>query len=178
MILRNRQLDMPSFKTKTTYLELRSPPTTRIEPPCDGIEIVWSKSPSRVDYLEWYKTVGEAWLWTERLQMEPASLETLLNDPGVVVHLLLVDQQPAGFVEIDGRNSEEIEIKYFGLFPDFIGRGLGKHFLNAIAHQVWQHGPQRLWLPTCDLDHTAAFPNYLQAGFENFDEKLIDKIVP
>ena len=110
--------------------------------------------------------------------MVPASLEALLNDPGVVVHRLLVDQQPAGFVEIDGRNSDEIEIKYFGLFPEFIGRGLGKYFLNAIAHQVWQNGPQRLWLHTCDLDHGSALPNYLKAGFVIFDERLVDKVVP
>ncbi|MDP6557420.1 MAG: GNAT family N-acetyltransferase [Pirellulaceae bacterium] len=169
---------MPNIKTKTTYLEMRSPPASRIEPPCEGIEIVWAKSPSRVDYLAWYKAVGEAWLWTDRLQMEPARLQALLDDPGVVVHLLLVDRHPAGFVEIDGRESDEIEIKYFGLFPTFIGRGLGKYFLNAIAHQVWQHGPKRLWLHTCDLDHTAALPNYLKAGFEIFDEKFVDKVIP
>jgi GNAT superfamily N-acetyltransferase len=169
---------MPSIKTKTTYLEMRSAPASRVEPPCDGVEIVWAKSPSRVEYLTWYQAVGEAWLWTDRLQMVAENLQTLLDDPGVVVHLLLVDQQPAGFVEIDGRNRDEIEIKYFGLFPAFIGRGLGKYFLNAIADHVWQQGPQRLWLHTCDVDHAAALPNYLQAGFEIFDEKLVDKIVP
>src|SRR5438128_213916 len=26
-------------------------------------------------------------------------------------------------------------------------------------------GPHRLWLHTCDLDHSAALPNYLKAGF-------------
>ena len=169
---------MPNIKTKTTYLEMRSPPVSRIEPPCDGIEIVWAKEPSRSDYRTWYKAVGEVWLWTERLQMAPANLQALLDDPGVVVHLLLVDQQPAGFVEIDGRNREEIEIKYFGLLPAFIGRGLGKYFLHAIIHQVWRQRPHRLWLHTCDCDHAAALPNYLQAGFEIFDEKLVDKIVP
>ena len=169
---------MPSIKTKTTYLEMRSAPVSRIEPPCDGVEIVWAKSPSRADYLTWYKAVGEAWLWTERLQMAPVELQALLDDPGVVVHLLLVDQQPAGFVEIDARNRDEIEIKYFGLFPEFIGRGLGKYFLNAIAHHVWPQAPQRLWLHTCDRDHTAALPNYLRTGFEIFDEKLVDKVVP
>lgn len=168
---------MPIIKTKTTYLEMRSPPAVRLDPPADGVEIVPANAPSTNDYLSWYKTVGDPWLWTDRLRMAPEKLQALLDDPGVEVLLLVVDQQPAGFAEIDRRNADDIEIAYFGLFPAFIGRGLGKYFLNAVAHHVWRQAPQRLWLHTCDLDHAAALPNYLQAGFKVFDEKLIDKTV-
>jgi len=169
---------MPTVKTKTTYLEIRSAPAEHIEPPFDGIEVVAAPTPSNDDYLAWYAAVGGDWLWTDRLQMEAEHLQAWLDEPGVDVLLLRVDQQTAGFVEIDGRNRDDIEIKYFGLYPDFIGRGLGKYFLNSIIHEIWRNPPQRLWLHTCDFDSVAALPNYLRCGFEIFEEKLVDKVIP
>jgi GNAT superfamily N-acetyltransferase len=169
---------MPIIKTKTTYLEMRSPPAWRIEPPSAGVEVLAASAPSTDDYLAWYRAVGETWQWTDRLQMATDELQALLDEPGVSVLLLRVDRQTAGFVEIDGRDGNDVEIKYFGLYPEFIGRGLGKYFLNAIIHEVWRSPRQRLWLHTCDCDSEAALPNYLKAGFEIFDEKVVDKVVP
>ena len=37
------------------------------------------------------------------------------------------------------------------------------------------HRPDRVWLHTCDLDHPAALPNYLKAGFEIYDTKVIEQ---
>ena len=89
-----------------------------------------------------------------------------------------VDGQPAGYSELDRREPGQIELAYFGLFPQFIGQGLGKYFLGWTLDRAWSYGPDRVWLHTCDLDHPAALPNYQQAGFVVFDEQMIQQVVP
>ena len=73
---------------------------------------------------------------------------------------------PAGFAELDRRVAGEVELVQFGLLPEFIGQGLGKFFLQWAIDKSWGYGPRRLWLHTCSLDHPAALPNYLKAGFQ------------
>jgi GNAT superfamily N-acetyltransferase len=58
-----------------------------------------------------------------------------------------------------------VEIGYFGLMPHAIGRGLGRWLLGEAIRDAWCGDPTRLWLHTCTLDHPAALPNYLKAGF-------------
>ncbi|MGE5733321.1 MAG: GNAT family N-acetyltransferase, partial [Gemmatimonas sp.] len=58
-----------------------------------------------------------------------------------------------------------IEIAYFGLAPDFIGRGLGKAMLTRAVQEAFALGPVRVWLHTCTLDSPRALPNYLARGF-------------
>jgi GNAT superfamily N-acetyltransferase len=65
----------------------------------------------------------------------------------------------------------EVELVQFGLTPEFIGQGLGKFFLQWAIDRAWGYGPRRLWLHTCTLDHPAALPNYLKAGFRIYKEE-------
>jgi len=78
---------------------------------------------------------------------------------------------PAGYTEIDRSDFENVEIKYFGLTPDFIGHGLGWYFLNWAIDKAWDGGSKRVWVHTCDLDHPRALPNYQKAGFVAFDRR-------
>ena len=55
---------------------------------------------------------------------------------------------------------------------------LGKYFLHCVLDKAWAHAPGRVWLHTCELDHPAALPTYLQAGFVVFDEQLVEQVVP
>jgi GNAT superfamily N-acetyltransferase len=61
-----------------------------------------------------------------------------------------------------------MEIAYFGLFDEFIGRGLGGHLLTEAVGAAWTFGPARVWLHTCSFDHPAAIPNYTSRGFTPF----------
>jgi GNAT superfamily N-acetyltransferase len=54
---------------------------------------------------------------------------------------------------------------YFGLMPDFLGRGLGKQMLTAAVKRSWEMGAKRVWLHTCTQDNPAALPNYVKRGF-------------
>ena len=67
---------------------------------------------------------------------------------------------------------DETFIAYFGLVPEFIGRGLGRFFLDWAVDRAWDLGHARVRVQTCDLDHPAALPNYERAGFRRCDERI------
>ena len=165
-------------KTKTTYLQMLEPPEVVLAPPRGGVDVRQLAQPGVEEYRHLYGSVGADHVWVDRLRMPPAELQTIIQDPLVEIYVLHVEGRPAGYSELDRRQQDEIEIAYFGLFPEAIGQGLGKYFLNWTVHTGWSHRPQRLWLHTCDLDHPAALPNYLKAGFVRYDERLIDQWVP
>jgi GNAT superfamily N-acetyltransferase len=121
--------------------------------------------------------VGRDYCWVDRNLMPDEDLRRIIQDPGVEVYVLSVAGAPAGYAELDRRQPGEIELAYFGLFPDFVGRGLGKFFLAWAVERAWSHGPRRVWVHTCDLDHPAALPNYLKAGFVVYDERVIEQVV-
>lgn len=164
--------------TKRTYMEMLSPPAQELPPPCPGIEVRRLRSPSIDEYRELYRGVGSELNWVDRLLMPDEQLRAILSDERVEVHLLEVAHERAGYVELDRRTPEHIEIAYFGLFPQYVGRGLGKYFLNWTLRTAWSYGPKRVWLHTCDLDHPAAIPNYLRAGFQVFDERVVEQFLP
>ncbi len=62
---------------------------------------------------------------------------------------------------------EEVEIAYFGLLPDFIGRGLGGALLTSAIENAWTWSPtpSRIWVHTCNRDHPFALANYQARGF-------------
>ena len=75
----------------------------------------------------------------------------------------MIEGSIAGYYELQ-KKAENIEIAYFGLTPEFFGRGLGGALLtNAIEHAFAWDG-KRVWVHTCTLDHPAALPNYLARG--------------
>ena len=80
-----------------------------------------------------------------------------------------MEGKQAGFAELDRRQVGEIELVQFGLVAEFIGRGLGKYFLQWVIDRAFSYGLQRFWLHTCTNDHPAALPNYLKAGFAVYD---------
>jgi len=105
-------------------------------------------------------------------------LRAIIQDDRVEISVLAVDGQTAGYSELDRRQANEIELTYFGLFPGFVGKGLGTYFLDWTLRKAWSFQPRRVWIHTCDLDHPAALPTYLKAGFTVYDEKIIDQIIP
>jgi GNAT superfamily N-acetyltransferase len=163
---------MATFSVKTTYLQMFSCPNRGVPPPRDGLTIVQAKRPTVPYYRFLYHAVGDKWHWTSRKKLSDAELAAIIQDPRVEIHVLYADGVPAGFLELDRRIEGEIEIKQFGLMPEFLGQGLGKYFLQWTLEKAWSYKPTRLWLHTCNLDHPAALPNYLKAGFEIYQEGL------
>jgi GNAT superfamily N-acetyltransferase len=112
-----------------------------------------------------YAEVGRRYHWVDRLVWTDEQVSTYLADPSVSIWLFTVDGAPAGYFELKRHEHDAVEIAYFGLLPEFIGRGLGKHLLTVAAREAWRLGASRVWLHTCTLDDPAALPNYQARGF-------------
>lgn len=163
---------MAFVEVKTFYLEMVAPPSFTVPPPRAGLSFIHAIRPTVAYYRFFYDAVGEQWHWSSRKQLSDAAIAAILNDPKVEMHVLYCAGVPAGFAELDRRQEGQIEIVQFGLLPDFIGKGLGKYFLHWTVDRAWSYQPQRLWLHTCTLDHPAALPNYLKAGFVVYQEAV------
>ena len=166
---------MKTIPVKTTYLEMTSPRELQTSAPLDHLEIKQTDRPAVDAYRSWYAMVGDDWNWVDRKLMSDQQLETIIHDPLVEIYLLQVDQQTAGYVELDRREQNQIEIAYFGLAKEFIGKGLGRYFLDWTLNKAWSYKPQRVWLHTCELDHPAALARYQQAGFKVIDRRVIEQ---
>lgn len=155
------------------YLEMRAPAPRTCPPPQPDLTVVRELTPAVETYRSLYQRVGEDYRWLSRRKLTDAELVAIIHDPLVETHLLKVAGETGGFAELDCRQPGEIEIVQFGLLPQFIGKGLGKWFLNKILENSWSRGPHRVWLHTCMFDHPAALPNYQQAGFRLYRTETI-----
>jgi GNAT superfamily N-acetyltransferase len=163
--------------TKTTYLEMLSPPAERPPAVRDDLTIERVSRPTVEAYRQIYSAVGGQLNWVDRLRMPADELLAIITHERVEIYLLEVAGQRAGFAELDRREGDQIELAYFGLYPEFIGQGLGKYFLEWTIERAWSHQPQRLWVHTCDLDHRAALPNYVKSGFMPYREEMVEQVV-
>ncbi len=151
-----------------TYLEMRTPPIRPQVVLPASVRVVRARRPSARFYRFLYEGVGREWQWVDRDALSDDELTAVLHDDLVEVHVLWVDGNPAGYVELDLREPPDIEIAYFGLMREYFGRGLGKLFLSWAIDEAFRRRTPRLWVHTCDLDHPAALPNYQRCGFHAY----------
>lgn len=158
----------------TVYsLEMLSSSRRSVPAPRDRLSILRVDAPTVEFYRDLYNSVGRDFHWLNRRKLTDAELAAIIQNPSNELHVLHVAGMSAGFAELDRRQPDEIELVQFGLLPEFIGHGLGKWFLQRTIEQAWSYQPRRVWLHTCTLDHPAALPNYLKAGFVLFKEETI-----
>ena len=115
-----------------------------------------------------YSEVGRRYHWRDRLVWTDEQWHARMGQDGVELWALYADGSPAGYFELERHEDGSVEIVYFGLLPEFVGRGLGKQMLSGAAERGWAMGANRVWLHTCTLDNPAALPNYLKRGFTPF----------
>jgi GNAT superfamily N-acetyltransferase len=157
---------MSLISVTRTYLEMTSPADLVSAPtpnPAPKVERLPECSVALFRFL--YREVGRAYHWTDRLQWDDRTIAQYLADPDVSLWLLSWQELPAGYFELRRHPDGSIEIAYFGLLPNSIGRGWGKYLLTRAVSSAWELGAERVWLHTCTLDHPAALPNYLKRGF-------------
>jgi GNAT superfamily N-acetyltransferase len=163
---------MPTEVTRT-YLQMTSPSELQgAGAPSGEVRVarLTECPPSFLRYL--YGEVGRAHHWVDRLSWTDDQFRARLASPDVYLHVLTVGNAPAGYYELERQGDGSIEVAYFGLLPDFLGRGHGKHLLSDAVQQAWSLGTSRVWLHTCTLDDPAALPNYLKRGFKPFKSEV------
>ncbi len=132
----------------------------------DGCTFILLNKPIKiVDYRKLYYGVGEEWHWLDRMVMPDHELESLINAPNNEIFLFSIDGVTAGFAEFV-KEEKFTEIMYFGLLPDFVGKGWGHYFLQIVIQQAWSYQPEWIQLNTCSLDHPNALSVYQKAGFK------------
>jgi len=158
---------MSILEVTRTYLEMRQPSDLVAARSPDGaprVERVRFCPAAFFRYL--YAEVGRAYRWTDRLRWSDEQVRAYLDAGDVALYVLYVDGAPAGYFELRHHPDRSIEVAYFGLMGDYIGRGLGGWLLTQAAQTAWAELPDRVWLHTCTLDHPNALPNYLRRGFQ------------
>lgn len=149
-----------------THLEMRGAEALRrSRPPSEDARLEPWLDLTTADYRAIYTRVGETWHWRDRLAASEQVLSAYLALPGVHVWALRVDGDTAGFFELQRHSDGRVEIMYFGLAPEYIGRGLGGWMLTRAVEEAFALGAAPLTLHTCTLDNPHALPNYLARGF-------------
>ncbi len=165
------------IETTVTYLEMHERSTRPTVPaPTGKLAILRAEDPTVSFYRYLYDTVGEPWNWTDRRVIGGDELGAIITDPKVESYVLYAGGVPAGFAELDRRVEGEVELAFFGLLPDFTGRGLGRYFLDWAIHAAWESEPKRVWVHTCDLDDPRALSVYQRAGFAAY-QRRVEKVV-
>jgi GNAT superfamily N-acetyltransferase len=150
----------------TTYLEMRSQDQLRPKRADARFEV---REQARGDWRfnrDFYLRVGEQWYcidkrpWTDEQWKEYATAPELRTFAGYC------DDALAGYYELRRDKEGGVEIAYFGLLPEWIGRGLGGALLTSAIEEAWrmEPNPSRLWVHTCNRDHPQALANYQARG--------------
>ncbi len=162
-----RQIDVT-----ITYLRQTTRPVYAPQPrPVGKIAILRAENPPTHYYRYLYDLIGRRWNWVSRRGVSDTELAAIIKDPAVRLYVLYVDGVPAGMAEIDAVDRLLVEIRFFGLAPEFIGRGLARYFLSNAIDLAWAPGPSEVRIETCTLDHPAALALYQKFGFAVFDQR-------
>ena len=152
-----------------TYLEMRASSELNVARSDDPLIKIEQQRDCSVELFRFlYREVGKNYFWTDRLPWSDEQITAYLEQPEVSLWLMTYDDDIAGYFELKKEADGSTEVAYFGLMPQFIGRGLGKHLLTSAVEQAWADGATRVWLHTCTDDDPAALPNYLKRGFQPF----------
>lgn len=159
-------IDLPpgTIAAVVTYLERRASLEDGAFPPLSPLAL----APLGADvprYRALFAQVGEPWLWTSRRLVDDAALGAILGHPDVAAFAVRDGTRDVGLVEIDRRVPGTAEIGFFGLVPDYAGRGLGRAVMGEALRRAFAPPATRVWLHTCTQDHPAALGFYLRCGF-------------
>ncbi|MBV1837676.1 GNAT family N-acetyltransferase [Acetobacter estunensis] len=148
-----------------TFLDMHHPPRRPVPVLPEGWWIEQQFDLSVAEYRAIHGRVGHDYCWWMRQVRSDTDLAHILADPCRSIFLLKERDEPRGFFELEIKAPRTVNLAYFGLFPENIGRGIGRAFLHAVVALAWSAEPRRLTVNTCTADHPRALPNYLAAGF-------------
>lgn len=169
---------MPSEAATTTiyHLEMldRGAFRPKPAPPRFGVSKVSPADPAL--NRSYYARVGAPWRWTARLAWSDERWRRYVLRDALGTWIGRAGDDPVGYFELESQAGGDVELAYFGLLPEFIGRGLGGPLLSAAVERAWRlPGTRRLWVHTCTDDHAHALDNYLGRGFELFKTERIGR---
>lgn len=120
-----------------------------------------------------YQFVGAAWDWTNKLKLSDTDWQAYAENDNLRTWIAYYQGAPAGYFELQQQPNHTVELVYFGLAENFIGKGFGGYLLSQAIQAAWDWaGTQRVWVHTCSLDHPSALKNYQARGFTLYKEVI------
>jgi GNAT superfamily N-acetyltransferase len=163
---------MREIETIVTFLEMTAEPLHHIAPPSSlKLMLMRAENITLSFYRFLYDTVGRDYNWDDRSNLSDLELANLIHAEDVEVWVLYVGGQPAGYFELVPNDASTIELEYFGLMPEFQGKGLGNWLLAEAIRAAWAKLPKRVIVQTCTLDGPAALPLYQKMGFTPYAQE-------
>jgi GNAT superfamily N-acetyltransferase len=153
-------------KLITTYLEMRAPEHLRPKRAHEGFQIRERTERDWRFNRDMYFRVGEQWRWIDKRVWTDADWKEYSESPQLRTFAAYEESTLAGYYELHCGTAGDIEIAYFGLLPEFIGRGFGAALLTSAIENAWASSPtpSRVWVHTCNRDHPQALANYQARG--------------
>ncbi|MGC2626456.1 MAG: GNAT family N-acetyltransferase [Candidatus Udaeobacter sp.] len=150
----------------TTYLEMRSQDQLRQKHADARFQVREKKNRDWRFNRELYFRVGEQWEWIDKRPWTDEQWKEYATAPELRTFAGYYGDLLAGYYELRLDTDGGVEIAYFGLLLEFIGRGLGGALLTSAIEQAWrmEPNPSRVWVHTCNRDHPEALANYQARG--------------
>ena len=152
----------------TTYLETRSPDQLRPKRADARFQVREKTEHDWRFNRALYFHVGEQWDWTDRRPWTDDQWKEYATAAELRTFAGYYNDALAGYYELRQDTQGGVEIAYFGLLPEFIGRGLGGALLTSAIENAWssrgEMASKRVWVHTCNRDHPQALANYQARG--------------
>jgi RimJ/RimL family protein N-acetyltransferase len=152
-----------------TYLEMTDP--SWLNPGTDVPGLILTAADERLPLVaELMTRVGAPYGWRSTSRGPEEWEQWFAEHPERSYRVLALRDEPVGIVCYEPHPGSEVEIKTFGLLPEFTGKGLGGHALTLAIRQGWELRPntRRLWLHTSSEDNPHALANYHRRGLRTF----------
>lgn len=114
-----------------------------------------------------YEYIGQDWKWIVRLAWSDDRWREYAAADNLRTFVAYREGSLVGYYELQ-QQGESVEIRIFGLTPEFLGHGHGGPLLDHAVESAFAWGARRVWVHTCTDDHPRALDNYLKSGFVIF----------
>jgi len=161
---------------KTTYLQMPSPARIFYEKSPGNMFLQPAESAAQCARL--HHLVGNQYCWdADRQNWTTSDWQSHFECDNVDISVIKSKSRKIlGYCELNSHSDNSIEILYFGLCPEDVGRGMGGPALQLVIGRCRELGNARIWLHTCTLDHPAALANYYKRGFEFWKDTVHDSL--
>ncbi len=163
-----------TIKVKRNYLEIKSlSELVEVKKPLENLILQKVDPPNFQLNKFFYKEIGKNHRWKDRLVWSDKNWIDYLNTVGISTYILKYKKDLVGYFEqIFHKNDFEIEIAFFGILEEYIGKKLGSYLLSEAIKNSFQCGSKRVWVHTCSLDHKNALSNYLSRGMQIYKTEI------
>ena len=117
-------------------------------------------------FLSLYDAVGRDYAWEDIHTWEHAEIHDWLTRDVMTLYTLFEHGWPQGFFMLEDKGESVVDLAYFGMVPEAVGKGLGAWLLKTAILTGWDRpGTEKMTVQTCTLDHPRALALYQRYGF-------------